>query len=146
MADQKYVKVSENGEMLAVENCYVYAYDHGDGKTVLRISIKDTNITVDKILKLFNNVENLPIQEYVLTTPAPNIVSDESATPYIPDVTPVYQLVSVHEDFCKDMTYEYKSHTFDIEITKKLAEEKLSEENQQAANEVMMAITDMYAL
>lgn len=144
MAVLKYIKVGEEGKMIAANECYVYAYDHGDGKTVLRLSISDTNITVDEILNLFNNEENLPIKEYILTTPTSDLVTDISATPYLPTVDPVYQLVSVHEEFCKDMAYEYKAHVFNIEITKKLAEEILSEENQQTSNEIMLAIADMY--
>lgn len=144
MASSKYIKVGEEGKMIAVTECYVYAYDHGDGKTVLRLTIPDTNITVGEVLTLFNNEANLPISEYLLTTPAPELVTDTSAAQYLPTVDPVYQLVSVHEEFCKDMAYEYKSHAFSIEITKKLAEERLSEENQQTNNEIMLAIADMY--
>lgn len=145
MADPKYIKVGESGKMLTVEDCYSYIYDHGDGRTVLRICIKDTDITVDEILSLFNNTENLPIYEYRLVTPTPSSI-DAVDNPALIITEPKYELVSVHENYCRDMKYEYASHKFSVEIVKKLLEETISDENQQATNEVMMAIADMYAL
>lgn len=145
MAEAKYIKVGENGSLISVEDCYSYIYDSGNGRTVLRIKIKDTNITVDEILKLFNNAINNPIYEYKFVTQPTYSVPEENPEPVAP-AEPVYELVSVHEDYCKEMSYQYANHEFSIEIIKKLAEEKLSDEIQETNNEIMMVVTDLYSL
>lgn len=145
MADVKYIKVGESGRLITAKDCYNYTYDHGDGRTVLRVAIKDSDITVAEIIEIFNNPENNPIYEYKLVTPPP--ASIEAVTnPDLIVTEPQYELVAMYENYCKEMSYEYANHVFSIEVMKKLKEEIISEENQQATNEVMMAIADMYAL
>lgn len=145
METKKFIKIGVDGNIIPVEDCYAYTYDSGDGKTVLRIKIKDTEIDVSDVISLFNNIANNVIYEYKLEdTPAmdPDMNPAQGST----DSTPNYVLVSEHINFCKEMSYEYGSHTFSVEITKKLAEEQLNDENREANTEIMLAIADMYSI
>lgn len=150
MVEQKFIKVGEEGRLIPVEDCYSFIYECGDGRTVLRAKITDTNISVLEVLELFNNEANEVIREYKEIKPVPQMPGNN--IPPVEDGGSVatstdhakYELVSTHEDFCKEMSYEYSKGVFSIEIIKKTKEEKLAEIGNMSSEDTMAAILDLY--
>lgn len=132
---QKYIKITENGEMIPVSDVYAYTYDSGLGKQVLRLYIKPTTKTYDELFLLLNSGTAPTILEYW-------DIEDDAG-----QVT--NQLITEHTYYCKDYKCAYNGSSdypdeYAIEITRKSAAEIKSEQNTATVQDINLALASIY--
>lgn len=143
----KYIKIGSLEEIIAVKDIYAYTYDHGDGKTVLRIKIDADTKSFDELKSLLTNGNAIYVNEERKVDYHPTAEEQENGTPPPEDQYEMV-LIDTHVNFCKDYKCEYNSveNEFDIEITKKNDSEIAAQKQNDDILDAYLAITEIYEM
>lgn len=136
---QKFIKVDGSEVYKPVMDLYVYTYDGGNGKTVLRAKLDASIYTLDDIKQLFNGQ---CIYEYTAQSTDNVTLTGENST----GGGCVFILTNEFINYSKDLTCNYSAATnmWELEIGKKLDEEVLSEKNAEDLLNAYEAIIYLY--
>lgn len=137
---QKLIKVGTEDQFIKVKDIYAYTYDAGNGKIVLRATLDANTYTFEDIKRIFDGRD---IYEYNVISIDNFIETNINDPSFIPELRII--LSNEYHNFCKNFECSYAAVTNDwnIEITKKLDEEVLAENN---ANEILNAYEALVAV
>ena len=128
----KFIRVGNSEEYIPVIDVYAYIYDHGDGKTVLRIKMDASVKTFDQLMALFGSGVDQTITSY------------ESSMQDTDDNEPKMIALDRYDHFCLDYKCNFSSTEYFIEITRKPDIAIMADDNATAVLDAYSALADLY--